>query len=412
MVTCLVCQSLDVDLVLDLGTTAPANNFLKPQEIGTVGETQFPLRVGLCRTCGHVQLMQMVEPSILFDHYLYMSSASSTLTDHLHGLAARVVKQAGLSSEALVVDVGCNDGTLLEGFKKAGVQKRVGIDPAANLATTARKRGAEVVTGYFSESLASRIRESYGRASVITLTNTFPHIPDLAGLMRAVDQLLEDNGLVVLEAHYLQDLLDLCAFDTVYHEHVSYWALRPMQELMARHGFEVVDVERLPIHHGQLRAWIARAGKRSISEAVTNLAASEAANGLQTLEPYRALSQRIGTIKQDLLDLIATTRAAGGQVVGYGAPAKGSTLLSFFGLGPDDLDYIADRNPLKQGRVTPGTHIPIVAPERIFADQPALIVLFAWNFAEEIGEQLRPYLERGGRIVVPIPSLTDVAVAA
>lgn len=408
MSRCLVCGSTAVDLVLDLGKTAPANNFLKPEEVNTSGEESYPLRVGLCADCGHVQLLELVSPSVMFDHYLYMSSASSTLTDHLHSLAADITGRLALDGDSLVIDVGCNDGTLLQGFGKAGVGKRVGVDPAANLAETARSKGSEVFTGYFNEDLAKKLRASHGPASVLTMTNTFPHIPDLPGLMRAINIMLGDDGAFVLEAHYLVDLLEMCAFDTVYHEHVSYWALRPMQKLFADHGFEVFDVERLPIHHGQLRAWVGRKGSRPVSTRVSDLEKLEADLGLETKAPYQALADRIGSIRNDLLGLIAETKSKGGRVAGYGAPAKGNTLISFFDLGPDDLDYIGDRNTLKQNRVTPGTHIPIVAPERILEDQPALVIVFAWNFAEEIGLQLSEYLKQGGRMVVPIPELKNL----
>jgi predicted TPR repeat methyltransferase len=408
---CLVCRDNTVDLVLDLGKTALANKFLRPEELADHGEERYQLRVGLCHSCGHVQLIDRVPPELMFDHYLYMSSASSTLVEHLHSLAAAVKSRAGLRPEALVLDVGCNDGTLLQGFAKAGVSHPLGIDPAANLAEAARAKGAEVITGYFNEETARSLRTSHGLASVLTMTNTFPHIPDLAGLMRAIDSILADDGMFVLEAHYLVDLLELCAFDTVYHEHASYWALRPMQRLFAEHGFEVFDVERLPIHHGQIRAWVARRGARPVSPRVTELAALEANLGLETPAPYRALAGRISRIKSDLLGLIEKARAGGGHVAGYGAPAKGSTLLSVFDLGPGELDYIADRNELKQGRLTPGSHIPIVSPDRILAEQPALVVVLAWNFADEIARQLSDYLRKGGRMVVPIPELKDLEIA-
>jgi SAM-dependent methyltransferase len=406
-----VCRDTAVEPVLDFGRTAPANNFLTPEELARGGETLFALRVGVCCACGHVQLIDRVPPPELFDHYLYMSSASSTLTEHLHALASDIVRRLALPSDALVVDVGCNDGTLLEGFGRAGIRRRVGVDPAANLAETARAKGAEVATAYFDEALATRLREAHGPAAAVTLTNTFPHIPDLAGLMRAIDRLLAEDGVLVIEAHYLADLVDLCAFDTVYHEHVSYWALRPMQRLLAAHGFAVFDVERLPIHHGQIRAWIARRGVRAVSPRVAELAGFEAGRALEQPATYRALGARIGQIRRDLLGLMQKVRSGRGRVAGYGAPAKGSTLLSVFGLGPGDLDYIADRNRLKQGRLTPGTHIPIVAPERIFADQPALVVVLAWNFADEIARQLSQYRRRGGRLVVPIPALRDLEIS-
>ena len=405
---CLVCGSDNLEPVLDLGKTAPANNFLRPEDLASVTETAYPLRVALCRECGHVQLTDHVPPPVMFDHYLYMSSASSTLTGHLHGLAATITDRLSLMPDDLVIDVGCNDGTLLEGFGLAGTVRRLGIDPAANLAETARSKGSEVITAYLSPDRATEIRASHGPAKVVTMTNTFPHIPDLDGLVRAIDTLLAEDGALVLEAHYLVDLMEMGAFDTVYHEHVSYWALAPMTRLFADRGFEVFDVERLPIHHGQIRAWVCRAGQRQPSPNVTALLAREAELGLATPEPYRLLASRIGQMKSDLLGLMAEVRASGGRVAGYGAPAKGSTLLSTFGLGPADLDYIADRNTLKQGRLTPGSHIPIVAPEHIFKDRPDLVVVLAWNFAEEIADQLSAYVEAGGRLVVPVPELRDI----
>lgn len=219
-----------------------------------------------------------------------------------------------------------------------------------------------------------------------------------------------DDGALILEAHYLVDLMEMCAFDTIYHEHVSYWALKPMVRLFSDYGFDVFDVERLPIHHGQIRAWVCRKNKRPITNCVSELLAAENALGLDRTEPYRRMAAKIEKIKSDLIGMIRAVRGRGGRVVGYGAPAKGSTLLSFFELGPEDLDYIADRNLLKQGRLTPGSHIPVVSPERIFVDQPDLVVLFAWNFADEIAQQLSAYLERGGRIVAPIPEVHEIGV--
>jgi len=408
---CLVCTNGNVAPVLDLGHTVPANHFVPAEAASQQREDWYPLRVGLCLECGHVQLIEHVPPRRLFDHYTYMSSASRTLTQHLHSLASRLTGEFLIDPHDLVLDVGCNDGTLLTGFGEAGVRRRVGVDPAENLAAASRRSGAEIIVGFFNEALAERIAMAHGYASVITMTNTFPHVPDLNGLLRAIDRVLAPNGVLVLEAHYLGDLIDLCAFDTIYHEHVSYWSLTPMQRLFEAHGFSVFDVERLPIHHGQLRAFVARTGVHTVRDSVAALAREERQHGIADLTTYQKLAPRIERIRGDLLERIASVRASGGRVVGYGAPAKGSTLLSYFGLGPEQLDYIADRNALKQGCVTPGSHIPIVAPERIFEDQPELVVLFAWNFEDEIAAQLAPYLERGGRLVSPIPELREVGGA-
>jgi SAM-dependent methyltransferase len=405
---CLVCGSDDVRTFLDLGDTAYANKFLTAEELSQP-EPSAPLRVGFCPRCHHVQLTDMAPPSDLFEHYLYVSSASSTLTEHLEGLARTIVEREKLSPNDLVVDVGCNDGTLLAGFRKAGIEHTVGIDPAANLAPLAREKGIEVKTAFFGPETAKEMRSEWRAARVITLTNSFPHIPDLEGLLRGFDSLLTDDGVIVLEAHYLGDLLDMMAFDTVYHEHVSYWALGPAVRLFASHGFVVAHVERLPIHHGQLRLWVRRAGQAKATPAVRKLLAEEAAKGFDRLETYENFAQQIGGIKDSIRNWLADCRANGKTVAAYGAPAKGNTLLSFLELGPDDLMYIADRSPLKQGRFTPGTHIPVVPAERLVEDQPDYVLILAWNFVDEIVAQQSAYLDAGGRFFVPVPELKQVA---
>lgn len=409
---CIVCGNQDVELVLDLGSTAPANNLPTPDDVEQGREVVLPLRLGLCCACGHAQLLDLVPPHLLFDHYLYRSSASVTLTEHLDALARTIVERNPVHAEGYVLDVGCNDGSLLAGFERAGIARRVGVDPAGNLAPYARESGAEVVTAYFDERTATRLVSERGPAAVVTLTNTFPHIPDLAGLMRAVDTVLAEDGILVIEAHYVGDLLEQAAFDTIYHEHVSYWSLAPMQRLMASHGFEVFDAERLPIHHGQLRTWIARAGRFKKSDRLTNLMAAEIEAGLGEPHPYRGLAERIERIKSQLHAAIGEVRRAGGRVVGYGAPAKASTLLSILKMGPEHLDYVADKNTLKQGRLTPGTHVPIVDPARIDQDRPELVIVFAWNFADEIANQLSGYLRAGGRMVVPVPEVKELEPSA
>ena len=406
--SCILCGSDDLAVFLDLGSTALANKFLLREDLSKASETHYPLRVGFCRDCSHVQLADPVDPAAMFEDYLYISSASDTLKQHLHGLAATIAAARNLKPDDLVVDVGCNDGTLLEGIGLASPARRLGVDPASNLRSFSEQKGIEVKNVFFGPETAAQIRASHGRASVLTMTNTFPHIPDLPGLMTAIDSLLEDDGVFVLEAHYLGDLLDMVAFDTIYHEHVSYWALGPAQQLFERFGFTVFDVERLPIHHGQVRLWGARKGREPVSPAVAALEREEVDRGLRAEATFHEFAAGIGQLKQDLTERIGEVRRSGGSVVGYGAPAKGSTLLSYFGLGPEDLDYIVDRSPLKQGRLTPGTHVPIVPVERLLEDQPDLVVLLAWNFADEIMAQQEEYRRRGGRFVVPVPTVREI----
>ena len=405
---CIVCAAGKVQVFLDLGETAYANAFPTAEDIAQGREEKFPLTVGHCPDCHHVQLTQHAPPSDLFSHYLYMSSASATLVGHLKGLAKTIVSRYGAQAAGLVLDVGCNDGTLLSGFAEVGAARVLGIDPAANLAPVARERGVEVVTDFFNAETARRLKIENGEASIITLTNSFPHIPDLSGLCRGFDHLLSDDGVIVLEAHYLGDLVDMLAFDTVYHEHVSYWSLGPARRLFAAHGFEVVDVERLPIHHGQLRLWVRRAGRETVSERTMALLEAEKTRGFGRLETFQAFAGAIDQIKSSVTDWLAQAKANGEMVVGYGAPAKGNTLLGYLQVGPDDLKYIADLNQLKQGRFTPGTHIPVLAPDQLLRDQPDFLLILAWNFVDEIVAQQKAYADGGGRFFVPVPALREV----
>ena len=402
--TCLVCGAEQVEGVLDLGVTTLANNFLTADKLADP-EPTYPLRLGFCHACTHVQLMDRVPPSEMFTDYLYMSSASETLRRHLHALSDAVVKRFALKASDLVIDIGCNDGTLLNGFARHGV-RGLGVDPAENLARLTS--GIERYVGFFGAKTAREITARWGRAAVITATNTFPHIPELRDFIEGIRHALVPGGAFVIEAHYLVDLLKQGAFDTIYHEHVSYWALGPMARVFRQHGMEIVDVERLPVHHGQVRVFVQRDGEGKAQPSVEALIAAERALGLDTFETYEAFARKTLANRQKLQALVADLRAQGRRIAGYGAPAKGNTLLSFLGLGPEQIIYIADRSPLKQGRFTPGAHIPVVPPERLLADQPEDVLLFAWNFAEEVIAQQAEYLRRGGRFIIPVPDVRFV----
>ena len=401
---CLVCGTLGPAPFLDLGHTALANNLParrdEPQPV-------FPLRVGFCESCHHVQLLDLVPPEAMFTEYLYVSSASSTLSEHLAGLAECAYRRAGLSPAALAVDIGSNDGSLLAAIAARGARTR-GVDPATNLAALAAQRGIETEAAYFDAATASRLRQSHGQARLITATNSFPHVPRLDGYLEGIAHLLEREGMFVIEAHYLGDLMQQNAFDTIYHEHVSYWALGPLEQILGRHGLEVFDVERLPIHHGQLRAWIGHRGVHRIERSVQQLRGEEERAGLGRRQTFEQFGGRVQLLRQSIRSEVERLRSAGSRVAGYGAPAKASTLLAYCGLGPEHVDWIADRNHLKQGRSTPGTRIPIVGPEEIEAARPDVLILFAWNFATEIMAQLAGFRRLGGRFLIPIPEVRIV----
>jgi SAM-dependent methyltransferase len=392
-----------VEPFLELGTMALANKFVTSDEVGRA-DPRYPLRVGFCHTCTHVQLMDSVPPPAMFQDYLYMSSASATLQDHLADVAATVVERFGLGPQDLVLDVGCNDGTLLRALRRLGV-RTLGVDPAENLAALNDHSGIDRLVAYFTPATARHVVERWGQASAITITNTFPHFQDLQGLVEAVKIVLKPGGSLVIEAHYLLDLLEQGAFDTVYHEHVSYWALGPMVRLFGQHGMQVVNAERLPIHHGQLRATVRRAGEVEPSPAVDALLQAERAAGMDDIETYRQFAARVTRIRGELRETLEGLRAAGKRVAAYGAPAKGNTLIEFLQLTPANLEYIADKSPLKQGKYSPGVHIPVVAPERLLEDQPDYVVLLAWNFRDEILDQQAEYRRRGGKFIVPLPDV-------
>jgi hypothetical protein len=398
-----VCGSARVDEFLDLGDTALANKFLRPEEL-SAPEPKYPLRVGLCQDCGHVQLTDPVPPSAMFEDYLYVSSASDTLKAHFEDLSRLLVERHKLRADDLVIDIGANDASLLSAFRRHGV-RTLGVDPARNLASLSAERGVERFTGFFGASTAPEIVARWGRAAVITATNTFPHIPDLPDFVIGIDRALAAGGAFVIEAHYLVDILDQTAFDTIYHEHVSYWALTPMCRLFDRMGMEVVRAERLPIHHGQLRVWVQRKGEGDVDETVAAILELERARGVGRLETYQAFGDRVRRIKRDLQATLTGLKREGKRVAGYGAPAKGSTLLEFLQIGPDLLEYIADRSPLKQGRYTPGSHVPIVSPERLLSDRPDYTLLLAWNFADEVLRQQAAYREKGGKFILPVPEV-------
>lgn len=400
---CLVCGSEHLETFLDLGCTALANKFPTAAELAET-EPRHPLQLGFCHGCGHVQLTAHVPPSAMFEDYLYVSSASETLKAHFSELAEMLTARHGLGPDDLVIDIGCNDGALLRSFRSNEV-RTLGVDPARNLAELASANDIERYCGFFDAGSAAEIAARWGQAKLITATNTFPHIPDLEGFVRGIDLALAPGGAFVVEAHYLVDFLEQVAFDTVYHEHVSYWALGPMQQLFERHGMQVVHAERLPIHHGQLRATIQRQGEGEVDVSIAERLTDEAAHGITRIETWHRFAAEAARVKTALVERLHALRQSGQRVAGYGAPAKASTLLSYADIGPDLIEVIADRSSLKQGRYTPGTHIPIVAPAWIEQNHPDVLVLLAWNFADEIVAQQATFVEAGGRFLLPLPEV-------
>jgi SAM-dependent methyltransferase len=396
---CRACLAADPYLFLPMGDHPPANSFVRP---GDVGESQpvYPLDTQVCLQCGLIQVADQV-PEGFFEHYLYVPSSATQMHGHFAGLAGILKREA---NSGLIVDIGCNDGLLLSACNKLGC-RTVGVDPAANLAEIARTRGVDVEVGYFSAVAAEGLVDKAGPASVIVTTNTFNHIGDLHDFMAGVRRWLADDGLFVIEVPWAKELLDKNEFDTIYHEHVSEFSLLSLAKLGAFFDLVVVDVDRLGVHGGSMRVFMKPAAAvTSVSSIVPEMLAEEREAGMLSAATYQAFSARVEEVRKDLVAMLADLSIQGLKIAGYGAPAKGNTLLNFFKIGPDTLDYLVDRNTLKQGLFSPGMKIPIRSPEAMDAERPDILLVLAWNFFDEIRLQQKDFVAGGGRFLVPLPT--------
>ncbi len=398
---CRVCDSLKLRLFLDLGTQAPANAFLKKDEFA--GEASFPLRVAFCESCGFVQLADVVDPDILFRNYVYVSSTSPSFVKHFEEYAEDIVQTVGGATGALAVDIGSNDGILLKPLKALGARV-LGIDPATAIAKKATADGIETWPEYFGETLAEKIKGERGDAKLITANNVFAHIHDLNNVARGVKILLSPDGAFVIEAPDLSVFLSDKLFDTVYHEHVSYISVTPLISFFARHGLQIFDVKSVSTHGGSLRIFVGHGnGPHTVTTRLTDRLQKEQDERLGEFTTYEHFASDVLLIKQDLLQLLNSIKSAGGRIAGYGAPAKGNTLLNYMGIGTDLVEFIVDDSPPKQGLFTPGMHIPVVPVTHLDKHQPDYLLILAWNFAEAIMKKNEQFAKNGGKFIVPVP---------
>lgn len=409
--TCRSCGSHSGRLILDLGVQPLANNLLTEADLAK-SEPKFPLRVALCAGCWLLQITDIVPPVELFSEYLYFSSFSDALLRHAADAVAQHRRAGALGADSFVVEIASNDGYLLKNFVAAGIPC-LGIEPAGNIAKVAIERGVPTISRFFGREVATELAQQGRQADLILGNNVFAHAPDTNDFVAGLATLLKPGGRIALEFPYACDLIEHVEFDTVYHEHVFYFTLTALIPLFARHGLEIFDVERLAIHGGSLRLFARHAGQGAKSEArspksVETLLAEERAKGVASPRYYEDFGDRVRRIRDDLRKLLGELKAAGKTIAAYGASAKGSTLLNFYGLGRETLDFVADRSTAKQGRLTPGTHLPIVAPEELVRRRPDYALLLTWNFAEEILKQQQAYRDAGGKFIVPLPEVRVV----
>jgi len=401
-VTCRVCTKKALKKVLTLGPTPLANAFLTNKQINE-GEKFYPLDVYFCTKCGFLQLGHVVSPRTLFGDYLYVSSTSKVFIKHFEQFAEKVFQRLNLSLDSFVIDIGSNDGILLKPFKELGT-KVLGIEPADNIAKIAKSEGIDTVSEYFNKKLAHAIVKKYGKADVVTATNVFAHIDNLDEVIEGLKILLQDNGVFIIEAPYLIDLLQKRYFDLVYHEHLSYWSVDSLRTLFNRFGMTVFHVEKVPVHGGSIRVFIKRGkGKYAIEKSVKQFLQKEKSQKLHILQTYQIFAKKIIANRLQLLKLLTKIKLQGKTIAGYGAPAKATTLMHYFKIGSDFVDYIVDDSPYKQNLYAPGTHIPVVSAKTLKINPPDYLLILAWNFAESIMKTHQWYKEKGNKFILPVP---------
>jgi hypothetical protein len=398
---CRFCGAPLTRTFVDLGMSPLCESFVPPERANAM-EPFFPLHARVCDACRLVQLEAYVAPDEIFTEYAYFSSYSTSWVEHARQYVVAITERLGLDDSSFAVELASNDGYLLRHFVGTGV-RILGIEPAKNVALAAEEVGVPTLTEFFGVELAHTVAAQHGHADLIVGNNVLAQVPDLNDFVGGVAVLLAPGGTATFEFPHLLRLIDGLQYDTIYHEHFSYFSLETTISIMRAHGLDVYDVEELPTHGGSLRVYVAHRDRQTPSAAVVELLAREEAEGLRKPETYEQFSAAVNESKRALLDLLIQLRREGRSVAGYGAPGKGNTLLNYCGIRTDFMEYTVDRNPYKHGLQLPGTRIPIFPPERIAETRPDYIVVLPWNLIDEISAQLAYVAEWGGKLIVPIP---------
>jgi len=402
--TCRLCGGRDLDLVLQLAPTPSGDAYVSAERLGEVQET-YPLDLVLCRGCSHAQLFDVVNPELLYGAYTYSTSISLGLAEHFRQYADAVLRYVSPPPGALVVDVGSNDGTLLKVFHDRGMHV-LGVDPAFEVARKATASGIETLPTYFTATVAHKIKKERGCAAIVTANNVFANIDNLADMIGSIRDLLAPDGVFVFETSYLADVIQKALLETFFHEHLSYFSVKPLEAFFHRYGMELIFVERVPTKGGSVRGIVQRAGgPRKTSASVAQLVAYETSLGLDRVEPFKAFASEIQAVKTRLFGLLGGLKERGKTIAGYGASVGVTTLMYHFDLR-GVLDFLVDDNASRHHLFSPGHHLPVLPARVIGERKPDYIVILAWAYADPIMKKNQAYMDQGGHFVVPLPKVT------
>jgi SAM-dependent methyltransferase len=397
---CRASGSSNLIKVIEFGETPLSDALLTEQQLSKP-ELKVPLTLAFCPESALVQILEEVDPEILFCRdYPYYSSVSKYLMEHFGSSAKSLITDRKLNENSLVIEAASNDGYMLKHFKEAGVPV-LGIDPAEGPANEAIKAGIPTLNTFFTIDLAKRFVSEGKSADVFLANNVLAHVPDLNGFVEGIKILLKENGVAVIEAPYLVELVDHCEFDTIYHQHLCYFSVTALDRLFRSHSLYLNDVKQVDIHGGSLRLFVEK--KENVKDSVKDLLRMEVDRKVDKIEFYRDFAKKVENVKVELNELLSGLKSDGNRIVGYGAAAKANTLMSYVGIGKNYLDYILDLSKFKQGKYFSGNHLPILNPSKLVEDMPDYVLILAWNFAHEIIEQQSEYRSKGGKFIVPIP---------
>ena len=401
--SCRLCSSGELEIVVPYPATPIADAYVSASQCSEVQEL-YPLDLYQCRDCGHVQLCDVVNPDILFSEYTYETSVSLGLVEHFKQYAADMMSYSSPPDNGLVVEIGSNDGSLLEFFQQQGL-KVLGVDPAKKIAIKACDRGVETIADFFTSQMAEEIKKQHGSAHIIAANNVFAHADDMADIANGIELLLDKEGLFSFEVSYLPDIIERNLFDTIYHEHLCYHTVEPLQRFFKEHGLEFIDFLRIPTKGGSFRGIVGRIdGSRKVMPSIAEQISFERQAGYGQSKIYQQFSSRLAGVKRELHQLLGDLKQQGKVIAGYGASATVTTLLYYFGIG-EYLDFIVDDNPKKFNTYSPGYHIPVWPSQALYDKNPDFVIVLAWNYAKPIMVKHQKYVESGGTFIIPLPTL-------